>query len=190
MEESDMTRKAQKHIERQTVYAMFEHDAAKLSESVDGEFRLYFVTPATHNGAPVMRHITDSTWPDDLAQFGGYYLANLQLRAWYDKDHKCYGAHIQYRDVYSVELERAEAMATTLRRIKTKVAKLEETYGAATTFEQRAIYTLRVLGVEQLVRRADEEFKERTGNAWRYTTVTGLPGWVFDCFNPPERRAF
>ncbi len=60
-----------------------------------------------------------------------------------------YGWHREYRNVYSIDVVRADVMSKTLRRIDRGMKKLEQQFGFATDFPTYLVRVAHVLGITQ-----------------------------------------
>ncbi len=88
-------------------------------------------------------------------------LEHLVLRCQGDansrKQGRVYGYEARYRDLYAVDLDDAQKFARTLTFLKRGLAKIETTFGHATTYEDYVTRVAAVFKVKTLiVRRVDE----------------------------------
>jgi len=92
-------------------------------------------------------------------------LADLVVHAYghLDNDPVFYGADVEYRNVFSVDLERAKIMAKQLAKIGRGLEQLERELGFSQGFAQKVARVGKILGVTQYGWRVDE----RT-NGWSY----------------------
>lgn len=92
-------------------------------------------------------------------------LADLVVHAYghLDDDPIFYATHVEYRNVFSVDLERAKVMAKHLARIQRELVKLERELGFSEGFAQKVARVGKILGVTQYGWRVDEG-----ANGWSY----------------------
>lgn len=82
--------------------------------------------------------IRNITWDSYLDR--GRELADLRVEAWMDTDNldqaDFYWGYppVEYREVYSIDAQRAESMAKTLRSINRKIEALNDKWGRPTDF--------------------------------------------------------
>jgi hypothetical protein len=77
-------------------------------------------------------------------------LADLVVTAQHDgemADRQPYGWNVEYRDVFSVNADRAAAMSKTLRAIDRKLDKLRDEWGYPTSFEEYVVRVAKALGI-------------------------------------------
>lgn len=88
-------------------------------------------------------------------------LEYLTVSAQCDADSsRSYGWHVEYRDVYSADSTRVQAMAVVMRRIDARLAKLTSTLGYPDTFGAYLARVASILGATFMVKTRDG------GNSW------------------------
>lgn len=80
-------------------------------------------------------------------------LDGLQIRCQIS-DGNAYAFEVEYRDIFSVSLRKAEAMAKQLRKIDKHLEKVRATLGYPTTFTQYALRVAQALKVTTFAARA------------------------------------
>lgn len=99
-------------------------------------------------------------------------LADLRITAQHDSTTafggQPYGWRVEFRDVFAVDLVRAEAMVKTLRKVDRGLAKLDEKWGSAQTFDAYVVRVGSVLGVKRYGYRADKDMFVATGDQYRW----------------------
>lgn len=98
---------------------------------------------------------------------------------------RLYGYGVEYRDVYSVDLDRAETMARTLRRIRTSLDKTNETDGYAESFAALVLRVGRALKVKGYVYDWPADIAKASGMRWRWVNATDAHAWMLS-----QERAF
>jgi hypothetical protein len=93
-------------------------------------------------------------------------LADLQVHAYghLDTDPVFYSTNVEYRNVFSVDLERAKVMAKQLGRVQRGLEQLERELGFSRGFAQKVARVGKILGVTQYGWRVDD----------------GSAGWSYD----------
>jgi hypothetical protein len=183
--------------EKTEVFALVHYKRSDTTRG-EGEIRISLVT-RDEMDADKYHGIEDYLYSEFIAQFGGLYLHDLELRAWVEVDRNflgevkpskisSYNARLNYHDVWRVDLERAEAMSATLRKIAGRVAKYEAEWGAPTSFVQGALYALKAIGVKQIVRRNTDHAREMSGYDYKVSALTDLAYVIDGLINPPQPR--
>lgn len=98
---------------------------------------------------------------DDLCN--GLRLGSLRIDSQgrdVDQPRHLYGFDVEYKDVYSVDLRRAEQMAKTLKTIETKTAALEQKYGRPGSFGAYVARIGNAIGADAIV------FIDAKDNGW------------------------
>jgi hypothetical protein len=119
-----------------------------LSQGFDGQHTLRLTADVHHyNDAGELRSFLDSDSPE---------LADLQVGAYASDDMMSdgsYGWSVEYRNVYAVDLPRAEGMVRCLRRITRRLDALASPKGARYTpprsFEEYLLRVAKILGCRQ-----------------------------------------
>lgn len=120
-------------------------------------------------------------------------LSDLQVRAQLDLASEApYGWHVEYRQVYSVDLAQAERMVKTLRTIERKLAKYQAELGYPESFVAYAARVAQAIGAKQFGERAaGPRSMFMDGNQYRWGDATHLASWVGqaqDDFQKPKRE--
>jgi hypothetical protein len=176
-------------VQREEVFAFFNVKPSR-TISGEGEIEVSFMVRETTNGHDQFYNVSDTISEYVFAPFGGLYLHDLKVRGYIEtkdgaKTISAYYAKPQYRDVYRVELETAEAMAHTLRAITNKVNKFSEEWGAAQTFAQGCLYIMKAIGVKRIVRLNTPHAREVTDEEYCYSPVADVASVIYDLLNPP-----
>jgi hypothetical protein len=164
----------------------------------EGEVIISLVTRDTED-SDRYHSVEDYLYSEFISQFGGLYLHDMEMRAWVEVDRNflgeskpskisSYSARLNYHDVWRVDLDRAETMAATLRKVAARVAKYEAEWGAPTSFVQGALYALKAIGVKQIVRRNTDHAREMSGYDYKVSALTDLAYVINGLINPPQPR--
>lgn len=129
-----------------------------------------FVRIELEDGREHVRNISTSSFmrPENLPE-----LADLQVRAWgylNEDDRELYMSEVQYRDVFSVDLERAKLMAKTLGRVTRQLQQLERELGFAEDYAAYVARVGKILGVKQYgwrVGERDHGWYDENDYQWR-----------------------
>jgi hypothetical protein len=139
-------------------------------------------TPTNPNDSGV-RNPSAHLYDNPLAGFANLAVTALRDPTSETADGEWFGMELEYRDVYSVDAEQAQIMARTLRRLNTKLTKLNETFGRAddlATFCGRVTHALGSTAPYAFGRRFDS--LQMNGKFYRWVDVDGLRSWL----NKPE----
>jgi hypothetical protein len=83
---------------------------------------------------------------------------------------------VEYRNVYSIDADRAQAMAKTLKRIGKAMTTLRDTRGAPPGFNTYLARFAEVIGCKRYAQRADTMLPN--GSHWRHFDVDGMHRWT------------
>jgi hypothetical protein len=130
-----------------------------------------------------------------LSYSGGYHevesLADLEIRNQVSSDHApegssdgSYGWSVEYRGVFSANLERVENMAKVLRKVSRSMEKQRDASGSPATFGQYVARALQALGIKQVVILKPREWPNAEDNRLRVQK----PGRVVDEIDHVTRR--
>lgn len=111
-----------------------------------GQFMHIKLRPAKLLADGKVRNFSDHSWPREP-------LADLVISGQADENQTThngepYGWHCWYEEPHRVELDRAEGMVKTLRKVERGVKKLESEFGYPDTFAAYAARVAKVLGVK------------------------------------------
>ncbi len=120
----------------------------------DPTLRLQARVVRLENGEHV-RNILDGERRDGV---DGNALSDLCVTGLADAaDTGSFAWHVEYRDVFAVQLPRARAMAATLTRVQRRTDKLTERYGHPTTFSAYVLRAADALGITRFVWRVADK---------------------------------
>lgn len=108
---------------------------------------------------------------------------NLRITASHDlalTREESYGWRVEYRDLYSVNQRRAEAMVKTLRKIEKGLERLEAKWGSPDTWAAYVIRVGDVLGVKVYGHQQSTEARSMTGEMYRWGDANTLRWQVTD----------
>lgn len=128
-----------------------------------------FVTSDDH-----VRNISADSWRPNP-------LADLQIRARADREATfgdTYGWGYAYRDVFSVDAERAAVMHKQLRAIERGLAKLEVEFGTARDFGSYLARVARVLKIKRFGWKVSGNDHWHDSNEYHWGDVLGMQYWV------------
>lgn len=91
-----------------------------------------------------------------------------------------YGWSVEYRDLFSVNAERAEVMSKTLRKVNRGLEKMTAELGYAETFAGYVARVGKVLGVKTFMLRTTTGGGMYADNDYRRFDATSLAYWVGD----------
>ncbi len=101
-------------------------------------------------------------------------LADLCLSAQCDRSGDIYGYRAEYRDVYAVDLARADEMTKTLRRISRGLDKMTAELGYTESFSAFVARVAKILKIQTYGYEASPRAREVSGNRWHWTNASGL----------------
>lgn len=110
-------------------------------------------------------------------------IADLALRAQKNDDimdGRFYGWDVRYYNVYSVDIQYAKIMASTLTKIEKHLAKLADRFGYPTDYAAYAARIADYFGAETRCFGIRCEEMRPDGSYWKWLDVDGLRQWLFD----------
>jgi hypothetical protein len=103
--------------------------------------------------------------------------ADLVIGAQYDgatTERQPYGWEVEYRDVYSANLRRVEAMVKTLRKVERGLEKLRAEWGYPDSFAAYVVRVGKLLGTSEFGYKAAGNDSSYDSNEYRWTDADGL----------------
>lgn len=88
-------------------------------------------------------------WPDHQSEYDGLMVNSTSSRDL--SSSPSYGWDVEYRDVYTVDLRRAEMMVRVLRRASKAIDRLNDQFGYAATFGAYVLRAAKALGVKRFM---------------------------------------
>lgn len=110
-------------------------------------------------------------------------LADLHVVAQLDRtsNGQPYGWKVEYRDVYSVDLRRADTMLKTLRKVERGLTRIQTELGYPETFPAYLARVAKVLGIKRFGWRVGERNGHSySDNEYRWTDADGMAYHVND----------
>lgn len=91
-----------------------------------------------------------------------------------------YGLSVDYRDVFSVDLKRAEGMVKLLRKVTRGMDKLNDAEGYVSegAYAAYLLRVARVLGIRTFYVRNDRDARARSGERWRKGTGSTVAYYI------------
>lgn len=133
------------------------------------------------NDGPIARAVHDPgallspTWSGSVDLYQDY--ADLMVTGSLSQDFDGWlNWEYTYRNVYSVDLPRATAMAKTVRRLDKAMGTLAEVRGTPTDFSTYLARFAEVIGCHRYAERSDTMLPN--GSLWRHLDVDGMRRWV------------
>jgi hypothetical protein len=115
-----------------------------------------------------IRNYSDHAWPREEP------LADFRITCQLDPGgHEPYGFRAEYRDCYSVDLQRAEEMVKLLRKIDRELRKMSEAEGPPETFSAYVVRVARVLKVKRYGWTSDKR-SMYDDNTYHWSNAEGL----------------
>ena len=129
---------------------------------------------------------------NSLSRYDQEPLADLRIEAQgHLSEGRVYGWSVEYREVFSVNAERAEIMAKTLRKVARGLDKLEHEQGAPASFAQYLARVAKILGIKSYGYNASPQ-----PNGWshdhqeyRWMDVNGIDHYIGSQINKLVEKA-
>ncbi len=122
-----------------------------------------------------LRNYLDGSWPRQP-------MADLVISAQTDgtSEQSSYGWRVEYRNAYSVDLQRAEEMVRLLRKIERGMAKIEREFGYCESFGAYVARVAKVLGITTFGWRAEDGERSfaYSDSRYRWTDAAGFGSHV------------
>lgn len=137
----------------------------------------YPVQIVTEDGQERVRNITESGFdPHPLANFRVNALSQIDPDSSFGET---YGWTVEYREAFSVKLDRAEVMVKTLRKVNRGMEKLAATYGRPTAFSAYLAQVASVLGISVFGRLEHQgRGYSHDDNEYRWSDASSLSYWL------------
>lgn len=127
-----------------------------------------------------------------LGRYDHEALADLRIEAQgHLSEGRVYGWSVEYRDVFTVNAERAEVMAKTLRKVNRGLEKLEREQGYPANFAQYLARVAKILGIRTYGYNASPQ-----PNGWshdqqeyRWVDVNGIDYYIGSQINKLAEKA-
>lgn len=145
--------------------------------------RFFLTSKVEHFDRPTLRVRVELAYLNEDNEYRSYDGGNayagdwnleygdLRIEASHDPSltlNQTYGWRVEYRDVFAVNIARAEAMARTLRKIERGLAKLDAKWGTPDTFAAYVIRVASVLKVTSFGHEQTAEARAMTGERYRW----------------------
>lgn len=113
------------------------------------------------------------SWPYEDQGYADLYVTQFANNG------KPTGSHVEYGDVHTVDLPRAERMVKTLRTVTRGLDKLRNTEGYIDSNDLPALLfrVARILKINQFYVRNTRDNKDRSGERWRKAEATSVQAW-------------
>lgn len=158
---------------------MSEHETAFLLDSKKSD---YSPPVLSLSAAPVMLSNTGEVRNFSTVGFDADPLGDLHVSAQLDRvatNGQPYGFKVEYREAFSVDLRRADAMVKTLRKVERGLTRIQTELGYAETFPAYLARVAKVLGIKQFGWRiGDRDGPLYEHNRYHWTDASGLSSYV------------